>query len=849
MEPNMLRTILKSLWSRKRRLVGTSIAVILGVAFLAGTMIIGSTTEAGFRDTFTAANDGTDVVVRDATRIGSEESRMRGLIDEATVERVAAVDGVASAVAEVRGTAQLVGADGQPVGGGGPPTIAANWVEDPELSWLTLTAGRAPEADGEVVVDQATAEQAELSVGDETTVLTPEPVPVTVVGLAIYGDTEHVGGVTYVSFDTETAQQLFTGTDDSITGVLVRADEGVSAETLEARIAATLPDGVEAITGAELTAEQQRDVESDFLGFFKTLLLAFAGIAIVVAAFSIHNTFSILVAQRTRESALMRAVGASRRQVVLSVAAEALAIGVLATVIGFVTGIGIASALQSRMESGLDMPSADIVIDAGAIAASAIIGIGTTLVASVGPAIKASRVPPLAALRDVAVDRSGTSVLRAVVGALVAGAGAAALITATSTPEDALSRAGLGSLGLLVGAVVLGPVVARPAAAIIGAGPAAFRGVTGRLARRNAMRNPRRTAASASALMVGTAVVGLFTTFGASIKASIDEMVDEDFAGDLIVLPEGFSGSLLSPELAPAIAELPTIESAVGTAYGPAVIDGDTVEVAATDVTGLSAVFDVDVTSGSLSGFAATDVAISEDFADDRGLDVGSTVPMTWVDGATTDHTVSAVYHNRMTFGDVIVSGDTLAAHVAQDNVTVVLVDVAEGVDVDSAKAEVGAVTAGFAADDPMDRDEYTDTVGAEVDTMLYFVYGMLGVAVIIALMGIANTLSLSIHERRRELGLSRAVGQSRSQLRSTVRWESVIIAVFGTIGGISLGGFLGWGIVRALKAQEGFGVFALPVVPLAVILGLAAAAGVVAALRPARRAARTDILTAIASD
>jgi putative ABC transport system permease protein len=606
---------------------------------------------------------------------------------------------------------------------------------------------------------------------------------------------------------------------------------------------------LEAITGADLTAEQQRDVESDFLGFFQTLLLAFAGIAVVVAAFSIHNTFSILVAQRTRESALLRAIGASRRQVILTVAAEALAVGVLATALGFAAGVGIASVLQSAMESGSELPAADLAIGTGAIVASAVIGIGTTLVASVGPAVKASRVAPLAALRDVAVDRSANSVWRAVAGVVVAGLGIAALVTATSDPENAMARAGLGSLALLAGAVVLGPVVARPAAAVLGAGPAALRGVTGRLARRNAMRNPRRTAASASALMVGTAVVGLFTTFGASIKASIDDTIDEDFAGDLIVLPDGFSGSLLSPDLGPAIAELPDVESAVGTAYGPAVIGGSTVEVAATDVTGLSAVFDVGVSSGSLDGFDADDVAISEEFADDHDLALGSTIPMTWVDGETTPHVVTAVYHDRMTFGDVIVATETLAAHVAQDNITVVLVDLANGVDVDAAKAEVAAVTARFAAPEPMDRDEYTDTVAEEIDTMLYFVYGMLGVAVIIALMGIANTLSLSIHDRRRELGLSRAVGQDRSQVRSTVRWESVIIAVFGTIGGISLGGFLGWGIVRALKAQEGFGVFALPVVPLAVILGLAAAAGVVAALRPARRAAKTDILAAIASD
>ena len=483
-----------------------------------------------------------------------------------------------------------------------------------------------------------------------------------------------------VAFETDTAQRLLAGNADSITGVLVRAADGISAEQLATRITPALPDGIEAITGAELTAEQQSDIESDFLGFFQTLLMAFAGIAIVVAAFSIHNTFSILVAQRTRESALMRALGASRRQVVVTIAAEALAVGVMASAIGFAAGVGIAGVLQSVMEAGLELPAADLVINAGAIIASATIGIGTTLVASVGPAIKASRVPPLAALRDVAVDRSGVSVWRAVIGLVVAGVGSAALVTATSTPESALAHAGLGALGLLAGAVVLGPVVARPAAAVIGVGPAAIRGVSGRLARRNAMRNPRRIAASASALMVGTAVVGLFTTLGASVKASIDETVDDDFAGDLIVLPDGFSGSLLSPELAPAIAELPAIDLAVGTAYGPAVIDGDTVDVAATDVTGLSAVFDVGVSSGSLDGFSDRDVAISEDFADANRLAVGSTVPMTWVDGATTDHRVSgAVYHDRMTFGDVIVSVEALAAHVAQDNVTVVLVDAAAG--------------------------------------------------------------------------------------------------------------------------------------------------------------------------
>ena len=845
----MIRTTMKTLWSRKRRLASTSIAVVLGVAFLAATLILGATTKAGFRDTFAAANEGTDVIVRNETRIGSEESRMRGLLDETIVADVAAIDGVAAAVPEVSGTATLIGADGDPVGGNGPPSIASNWIDDPELAWLRLTEGRIPTASGEVVIDQASAEHADLAIGDETTVLTPARIPVKIVGLANYGESESVGGVTYIAFDTDTAQQLLTASDSHLTGILVRGDDGITADALASRIAATLPDGFESITGAELSAEQQRDVESDFLGFFQSVLLAFSGIAMVVAAFSIHNTFSILVAQRAREAALMRAIGASRRQVVLTVAAEALAIGLVATAIGFAAGIGIASTLQTAMQSGLDMPDADLVIGVGAIVASAIIGIGTTLVASVGPALKASRVAPLAALRDVAVDRSASSVWRGVVGVIIAGAGAAALVTATSTPEDALARAGLGSVALLVGAVVLGPVVARPAAAVIGGGPAILRGVTGRLARRNAMRNPRRTSASASALMVGTAVVALFTTLGASIKASLNETVDADFAGDLIVLPDGFSGSLLSPDLAAAISELPDVQSAVGTAYGPTVIEGGTIEVAATDATALSAVFDVGVSAGTLDGFTDDDVAISEEFADDHGLGIGSTIPMTWVDGESTDHVVTAVYEDRMTFGDVIVSSAALANHVAQDDVTVVLVDVVDGVDVDTAKVAVAAVTEQFGAPDPQDRDEYLDTVGAEIDQVLFFVYGMLGVAVVIALMGIANTLSLSIHDRRRELGLLRAVGQERAQTRAVVRWESVIIALFGTIGGLAVGSLLGWGLVRALDAQEGFGTFALPVTQLGVVLALAAAAGVVAALRPGRRAAKTDILTAIAAD
>ena len=599
----VITTIAHNIWSRKRRLLATCTAVVLGVAFLTATMIFGDTAKAGFRNAYTAANAGTDLVVRSASRLGTAEDRVGGLLDASTADVVASVDGVADAAPYVEGSAQLVGADGVALGGDGPPTRGASWIDDPALSGYHLVEGRAPRpgADTEVVIDRASAGRAHLHVGDRTSVLTPARVPVTVVGIAAFGDADSLGPVSYVGFDLATAERLLAGESGRISSVLVRAADRVDEDALAARVRATLAaqpgaSDLEVITGAELSAEQQRDVDTDFLGLFRTMLLAFAGIAVVVATFSIYNTFSILAAQRTRESALLRAVGASRRQIVVGVAAEALAVGV----------VGDGDRVRRRHRAGcgaagadgalrLALPKAGLVIGTGTIVAAAVVGVGTTLLASLGPAVRASRVAPLAALRDVAVDQSATSWRRAALGVVVAGGGVAVLVTATSSPDAALARAGLGALGVLAGAVVLGPVVARPAAAVLGVAPAALRGLAGRLARRNAMRNPRRTASSASALMVGTAVVALFTTFGASVKASIDAVTDDDFSGDLIVLPDGFSGAELSPDLAPAIGDVPGVAAAVAVSYAPARIGGETVDVAATDVGRLATVFDVGV--------------------------------------------------------------------------------------------------------------------------------------------------------------------------------------------------------------------------------------------------------------
>jgi putative ABC transport system permease protein len=843
----MLRAALRGLWARKRRLLGTTTAVVLGVAFLTATLVLGDSMRAGFRDAFTSANAGTDVVVRSAVELGSEDS-VRDFIDADLVEAVAAVDGVDRAAPSIEGVGTLLDSAGDRLGGDGPPTVATNWIDDPELNPYRLAEGRAPARDGEVVIDRGAAEDGDLDIGDRTTVLTPSPVEVTIVGIATFGDDDSLGGLTYTAFTLPQAQALIAGRPDAVSSVLVAADDGVSQETLRDEIMQLMPARIEALTQPELTAEQEADIRGDFLGLFEMLLLAFAGIAMVVAAFSIYNTFSIVIAQRTRESAMLRALGASRRQVITGVTLEALAVGILASALGFVAGLGLAAGLDALM-AGLDLPDAGLVISTPTVVIAAAVGIVTTLVTTIGPAVKAARVAPLAALRDTAVDRSAVSKTRIAAGVITAGAGLALVTAAATSGDGAVSRVGLGALALLVGAVVLGPVVARPAAAVLGAGPAITRGFAGRLARRNAMRNPRRIAASASALMVGTGVVALFTTFGASLEATIDDAVDTQFAGDLVVVQNFDSGTTMSPQLAAAIGELPEVATSVGAAEANARIDGHDVEPMAIDLARLDGLLDLGVSQGSAAGFRPGQIAISEHYAEDNHVALGDLIPMTFVDGVTTDLEVGVIYAERMNFGDFIIDPADWEPHARQAGDVVVFIDLADGVTLADGQDAVTAVTERFSAPDPQTRDEYVDSVGDEIDGMLTFVYGLLGVAVLIGVMGVGNTLALSIHERTRELGLLRAVGQSRRQLRSTVRWESVIVALFGTVGGLAVGTFLGWGLMRAINSQEEFGVFAVPVPQLAVILGLAALAGVVAAVRPARRAARLDILDAVATD
>jgi putative ABC transport system permease protein len=835
-----------------RRLLGTAVAIFLGVAFLTGTLVLGDTLRSNFDSLFAEVNAGTDVIVRNATDLGLESDATPGLIDRSLVDRVAAVDGVATAEPVIQGYGQLLGADGDAIGGNGPPQLAGSWTTDPDLNPYELDEGRAPEADDEVVVNRRTADEGDLGIGDRTTLLTPEPVEVTIVGLATFGGEDGLGGVTFTAFTLDGAMEHVTKDPDGVSSIAVKAAEGTSEDELLARVGDALPGGVEAVTGTEVSDEASDDINAIFLDLLTTFLTIFAGIALLVGTFSIYNTFSIIVAQRTRTAALLRALGASRRQVLGSVVAEALVVGLVASLVGLAGGIGVAGLLKGLFDAaGFALPAGGIVVTSGTVAAAIVVGVVVTLVAGIAPAIRASRVAPLAALRDVAVESTATSPVRVIVGSVMLAAGAVLAVLPALSGEPWLLAVAVGAVLTVVGVVVFGPVVARPLSRVLGAPVARLRGLTGVLSRENAMRNPRRTAATAAALMVGVGVVTLFTVFAASLKASLDASVERSFGGDLVVSTGPFGGGGISPRLVDDVNQLPEVTRAVGLGVGNAAIDGDTKQLTVADPAELDAVLDLDVSGGSVADLGSDELAVSDATADGNGWQLGDVVTVTFSDGQTEDLTIGATYEAADIAGGYVMPAATYGPHTLQEIDALVIVDVAEGTSLAGAQSAVEQVAAGYGSPDVLDRDAFAADVSSGVDMMLTIIYALLVLAIVIALMGIANTLSLSIHERTRELGLLRAVGQTRSQVRSMVRWESVLVATFGAVGGIGVGVFLGWALVEAAGANAGSAIseFVLPVGRLAIIVLVGAIAGVLAGIRPARRAARLDVLQAIAAE
>ena len=842
----MIRISLISLWARRRRLVSTIVAVFLGVAFLTGTLVLGDTLSANFDRLFAEVSSGTDVVVRSDAAITLDEASDDGRapLDQSLVDELASVDGVAAAEGQVVGYGALVGQDGEPVGGNGPPRLAGSWITTPGLNPYELVEGRAPEADDEVVVNRGAANDAKVDVGDEVVVQTPQPIEVTVVGIATFGGSDGLGDTTWTAFTLEGAQENVTRQPGTISSIVVQADDGVSSGELRDRIDGELPDSIQAITGSELAGERSDAISAEFLDMLRTFLVVFAGIALVVATLSIANTFSITVAQRTRELALVRAVGASRRQLRRAVSIEALGIGIVASALGTAGGIGVAGLLKGVFDAfGFALPAGGLEVKPLSVVAGFVVGVGVTYLAARSAARRAGALPPVAALRDAAVEAQAIGRRRKLVGAglLVAGL----VVTLVGTSSNAVLAAGVGAVLMTVATLVLAPVGLSPVAGVLGGGLRRVRGVNGMLAEQNARRNPRRSAATATALVVGVAVVALFTVFAASMKSALADQVSDDFSSDLAVTTPAFGGGRLSPELRDELSSLDEVAGVVGLGGGAVSLDGDTKTVTAADPTRLADIGGLETVDGSFDDLGTDGIAVSDTRADDEGWSVGSTVELAFVDGTTETATVRAVYGDNSLVGGVVIPDETWTAHTAQPTDVTVLVDVADGVSPDAAKSAI-APLADRHGGEVQDGEEMASAAGRGLDLLLGVVYALLALAVVIALLGIGNTLSLAVHERRRELGLLRAVGQTRRQVRSVLRLESVIVALFGTVVGLVLGSYLGW--VLFATVWTGGGSFTLPFLRLLVIAVMGAVAGVLAARRPAKRAARTPVLEAIAS-
>jgi putative ABC transport system permease protein len=842
----MLHLTLRELAAKKLRLLTTAIAVMLGVAFMAGTLVLTATISKTFDGLFADGYAGTDAYVRSTSEIDAEFGAQRPRLDAAIIDTVKKVDGVAAAEGKVSGYAQLVDDAGEPVGdpGQGAPTFGESWSSVAELNPYRIAEGHAPIQPDEVAIDRHSAKTGNIHVGDVTTVLTKRGAKqFTVSGIATFGDADSMGGASAVLFEATTAQDL-VAEPGQIDGVAVVAADGVSQQQVNDSIAKILPASAEVLTGDQITAETQGDVK-DGMAFFNTFLMVFAVIALFVGAFIIFNTFSIIVAQRQKEMALLRALGASNRQVTRSVLIEATIVGFIASLAGVGAGIGVAKLLKMLLAAfGIDIPAGSVVVALSTVVTCLAVGTIVTVVSALVPARRAGRVPPVAAMREVAVDRTASSRRRMVVGGVILAAGIGSLVAGLS--GGAIALVGLGALVTFVAVACLAPVLARPVARVIGAPMAHLAGVSGTLGRENAMRTPKRTASTAAALMIGVGLVGFIMTFAASAKASINGSIDRDFRGDYVLDTGTYGIGGVSHTLATDLAGRPEFSAVTATRFTAAEIDGAVTDITSWDSATVASVFDVEPQQGDIATLGADGIALEHDYAVEHGLALGSAVPVTFAQGSTT-LTVEAIYGDGTWTGPVFIDHAVLDTFGVDPLDAKIYVRVAESTDAAAARTILDEAAATYPNVEVMDHADFKKAKAGDIDTLLNLIYALLALAIVIALIGITNTLALSIFERTRELGLLRAIGMTRGQLRAMVRWESMIIALFGTAMGLSIGLFFGWTIVHAL-ADQGFEVFVVPTGSLLVVAAIAAVAGVVAAVLPARRAARLDVLGAIAS-
>ncbi|MEU7934232.1 ABC transporter permease [Micromonospora echinofusca] len=850
----MFRATLKSLLARKVRLILSGLAVVLGVMFVSGAFVLTDTLGRSFDAIFADAYEGVDVNVAAKPKIDVGETDGMPVVPEpvpaATLDRVRAVPGVAEAtgVVGVDG-ARLIGSNGKVVASFGPPQLGENWTGESDL--VRLREGRAPQADDEIVINRALATAGKVKVGDRVGVLTLRPKQeFTIVGVFGYsGDRDSIGGANEIMFTTPVAQKLMLGAPDTFSNISVTAADGVSDEALRDAVAAAVGAGFEVKTGAQLSEDAAAGMK-EALSFFNRILLGFAAVALLVGTFLILNTFSIIVAQRTRELALMRAVGASGRQIIGSVVLEAVAVGLVASVLGLGAGIGIGALLAylfSTFAGGLTL--AGIGVPLSAVIGAFAVGLVITVVAALLPALRASRIPPIAAMQDVATpDRPLTKIT--VAGAVVTAVGGALLALGLTGNAGGSTLATIlgGVLFAFIGVALLTPLISRPVVSLLGAIFAWS--VPGKLGRLNSGRNPRRTAITAAALMVGIALVTGVTVILDSAKSSIGGLAQDSLKAELVIA--GAQSGPRPPSFDPAVLEkaaaIPGVRLVDGEYGDLAMVGGERTWVAASsDVAALRQIFGAEPTAGDIDRLAPDAMLVSSDTATARGLSVGSKVPVQTSRGEARTYTVTGIYASSQLTNPVVLPAEAARDFTIPQPIQG-FIQLAPGTRVADVQPQIEALLADSPEVSVADREAFIEQQTGQLDGLLTMIQILLALAIVIAVLGIINTLALSVLERTRELGLLRAIGLRRAQTMRMITVEAVVISVFGALLGVVVGAGLGAAVVEALR-DEGITDLVLPWTQMGIFLGLAAIVGVVAAALPAVRAARINVLGAIAHD
>jgi putative ABC transport system permease protein len=842
----MFKAALRSLLSHKLRMFLTAFSIVMGVSFVAGTYIFTDSINKTFSGLFDDVFAGIDLTVRP---LEPEFGTDKVTFDESLLEEVSAVDGVRIVAPSADGVAQLIDKDGIPIGGGGVPTLGFSWTTESELSVLRINEnnGRPPEALGEIVIDANTAKNYDFAIGDTISVQPVGPLEdFTIVGIASFGEADTLAGASLAVFELEEAQRLF-GMEGQYSEITVKIDKGASLEEVQASVATVAGDSNEVVTGEQQTQEAQNEV-SDALGFINTALLSFAGISIFVGGFIIQNTFRIIVSQRSKELALYRAIGATRKQVIRLVMYEALLVGILASAIGILVGVGVANGIRGAGNAaGLGLPGGDLTLLPRTIIAGMSVGVIITLLSALVPAIRASRVSPVEALSDNESSTARKSLKkRGIMNAIIASIGAGSLMYGLfGDASSPIYYVGSGVAVMFMGISGVAPLLSSPLANVIGYPFARLRGMSGRLAQENTKRTPRRTASTASALMIGVALVTLVSVFAASVNATVEDVVAKSFPADLIVVSSNFTSfDSIPPQYSEQLRAIDGIEVVSQIRYDEALIDGDVQLITAVDPADFDQVVKIKPSDGAYERLEKGGIIVRSTYLQDQGWVENDTVAVDLGDGNTQELAIVGTFDDDFDT-KIIVSRNVYTQARGTQSDTYLSANYERTANQEEVRAEVDELAAQYPTSEVQNIDELVEQQKEQINQILGLFWALLGFAILIAVLGITNTMALSVAERTREIGLLRAIGMTKKQVRSMVRAESIIISLFGATLGIAMGTFFAWAILKALES-EGLTSFVIPVNQIIMYYILAAIAGVLAAIWPAFSASRVNVLDAI---